>query len=189
MACCILVFDLPSQTLNKALEELNFTPDYDSNALNVDGLASLKVTVNDLGLSGEGGAQQSEPLIVHLVIEAVNDGPLLHLPDHLAAQEDIPLFISGISVSDADSDEHGGRAAKGSDETSPCVYFCEKVNPCIAQAPMTLATTRGKLILPAQLNFLRTYKLCVQSTATCCYLAADTNAVVHPTLPLTLVVG
>ncbi|CAN0242048.1 unnamed protein product, partial [Hapterophycus canaliculatus] len=96
------------QALNKALEDLSFIPDNHSNAMNVDGLASLNVTVNDLGLSGEGGAQQSEPLIIHMIFEAVNDGPLLHLPDHFAAREDVPLFVPGISVSDTDSDEPGG---------------------------------------------------------------------------------
>lgn len=64
--------------------------------------------MNDLGLSGEGGEQESEPLIIHLVFYAINDGPLLDLPDSFAADEDVPSLLSGISVFDTDSDEPGG---------------------------------------------------------------------------------
>lgn len=66
--------------------------------------------MNDLGLSGEGGAQEAEPLIIHLVFDATNDGPLLDLPDSFAAQEDVPMLLSGISVFDTDYDEPGGEA-------------------------------------------------------------------------------
>ena len=66
--------------------------------------------MNDLGLSGEGGAQESETLIIHLIFDAINDGPLLELPDSFAAQEDVPLLLSGISVFDADYHEPGGEA-------------------------------------------------------------------------------
>lgn len=101
---------VPTQALNEALEGLAFTPDANSNALNTDGLASITLTVNDLGLSGEGGAQESEPLTIHLVFDAINDAPLLDLPDSFAAQEDVPLLLSGISVFDTDYDEPGGEA-------------------------------------------------------------------------------
>ncbi|CAN0489385.1 unnamed protein product, partial [Ectocarpus sp. 8 AP-2014] len=76
-----------------------------SNARNTDDLASLNITVSDLGLSGAGGVQESEPLLIRLVLYAVNDGPRLDLPDDFAAREDVPLLMSGISVSDADSNE------------------------------------------------------------------------------------
>lgn len=99
-----------SQALNEALEGLTFTPEANSNALNTDDLASITVTVNDLGLSGEGGAQQSESLVIHLVFNAINDGPLLDLPGSFAAQEDVPMLLSGISVFDTDYDEPGGEA-------------------------------------------------------------------------------
>lgn len=96
------------QALNEALKSLTFTPDPNSNSLNTDGLASISLTVNDLGHSGGGGVQESEPLIIHLVIDATNDGPLLDLPDSFAVREDVPLLLSGISVSDTDSDEPSG---------------------------------------------------------------------------------
>lgn len=96
------------QTLNEALKALTFTPDPNSNALNTDDLASISLTVNDLGHSGKGGLQESEPLIIHLVVDATNDAPLLDLPDSFAAREDVPLLLSGISVSDTDSNEPGG---------------------------------------------------------------------------------
>lgn len=96
------------QALNEALKGLTFTPDPNSNVLNTDGIASMSLTVNDLGLSGEGGVQESETLVIHLVIDAVNDDPLLDMPDSIVAREDVPVWLSGISVSDIDSDEPGG---------------------------------------------------------------------------------
>lgn len=87
-----------------------FTPDANSNALNTDDLASIVFSINDLGLSGEGGAQESEPLTIHLVFAAINDGPLLDLPGPFAAQEDVVMLLSGISVFDTDYDEPGGEA-------------------------------------------------------------------------------
>lgn len=71
-------------------------------------MASLNITVSDLGLSGAGGVQESEPLLIRLVLYAVNDGPLVDLPEHFAAREDVPMLMSGISVSDVDSNESGG---------------------------------------------------------------------------------
>lgn len=109
VSCCRSII-LSTQALNEALEELTFTPDANSNALNTDDLASITLTVKDLGLSGEGGPQESEPLSLHLVFDATNDGPLLVLPDSFAAQEDVPLLMSGISVSDIDYNEPGGEA-------------------------------------------------------------------------------
>lgn len=97
------------QALNGALEGLTFTPNANSNAFNTDDLAAIRFTVDDLGLSGEGGPQESEPLTIRLLVEAINDGPLLHLPNPFAAREDVPLLLSGINVSDVDSGEHGGK--------------------------------------------------------------------------------
>lgn len=64
--------------------------------------------MDDLGLSGEGGPQESETLIIRLVIDAINDGPMIHLPNSFVGNEDGPLLLSGISVSDVDSGDHGG---------------------------------------------------------------------------------
>lgn len=109
MLCCSFpVFSY--QALNEALQGLTFTPEENSNALNTDDLASMTFTVNDLGLSGQGGAQASEALNIHFMFDAINDGPQLNLPGTFAAQEDVPLLLSGISVSDTDYDEPGGEA-------------------------------------------------------------------------------
>lgn len=108
------------QELNKALEEVSLTPDKNSNALNTDVLASVTLTVNDLGHSGEGGAQESEPVTISVIFSAVNDGPTLELPDYLAAREDVSLLVSGIRATDTDSDEPGGETyliASGKEET------------------------------------------------------------------------
>lgn len=107
--CFLRLFD---QALNNALGELYFAPDVNSNAINTDDLASITFIVNDLGFSGGGGSQDSEPITVSINFRAVNDGPLLNLPGSLAAQEDVPLLISGLSVLDTDSEEPGGVAAE-----------------------------------------------------------------------------
>ncbi|CAN0449962.1 unnamed protein product, partial [Scytosiphon promiscuus] len=101
-------FSRSVQALNTALAGLSFTPDTNSNALNTDGLASVTLTVNDLGLSGEGGAQESDPVIIRIIFSAVNDGPLLELPNSLSAREDVPLLVLGIRIEDTDSEEPGG---------------------------------------------------------------------------------
>lgn len=103
-----LSLSLSVQALNTALADLSFTPDTNSNALNTDGLASITLTVNDLGLSGEGGAQESDPVTINIIFSAVNDGPLLELPEYLSAREDVPLLVLGIRAEDTDSDEPGG---------------------------------------------------------------------------------
>lgn len=89
-----------------------FSPDPDSNALNTDDLASVTLTVNDLGRSGDGGAQESEPISISLVVSAVNDRPLVDSPGTLSAKEDVPLVVSGLQVFDKDSDEPGGEEAE-----------------------------------------------------------------------------
>lgn len=68
----------------------------------------MSLTINDLGLSGEGGAQESDPVSINIIFSAVNDGPLLELPGYLSAREDVPLLVLGIRVEDTDSDEPGG---------------------------------------------------------------------------------
>lgn len=83
----------------------------DSNALNTDGLASVTFTINDLGLSGDGGPLESDPFTIDLVFMAINDGPLLNLPGPVEAHEDTPTLVSKIVVLDADCDESGGEAS------------------------------------------------------------------------------
>lgn len=68
----------------------------------------MTFTVNDLGRSGDGGAQESESITISLVFNAVNDRPLVDSPGALSAKEDAPLLVSGLQVSDKDSDEPGG---------------------------------------------------------------------------------
>lgn len=64
--------------------------------------------MNDLGFSGDGGPQVSEPLTIELIFDAVNDPPVVSGPTDLEAREDIPLVVPGLSVMDIDSDEPGG---------------------------------------------------------------------------------
>lgn len=64
--------------------------------------------MNDLGFSGDGGPQVSEPLTIELIFDAINDPPLVNGPADLEAREDIPLVVPGLSVVDIDSDEPGG---------------------------------------------------------------------------------
>lgn len=47
-------------------------------------------------------------MIIRIIFSAVNDGPLLELPNSLSAREDVPLLVLGIRVEDTDSDEPGG---------------------------------------------------------------------------------
>lgn len=98
------------QALCTALEGLLFTPDPDSNALNTDDLASVTITADDLGFSGGGGAQESEPLTIRILVKAVNDRPLLDLPSALLAMEDVPFRVLTLRVSDVDVNETGGKS-------------------------------------------------------------------------------
>lgn len=83
-------------------------PDADSNVLNTDDLASVSIMLDDLGESGEGGAQKSSPLTIGIVVKAVNDRPVLDMPGDLTVKEDLPTHIHLIRVSDIDADEPGG---------------------------------------------------------------------------------
>lgn len=99
-----------SQVLNLALQGLLFTPDPDSNALNTDDLASVTIIADDLGFSGGGGAQESKPLTIRIIVNAVNDKPLLDLPVRLMATEDMPIRVPALRVSDVDVNEPGGES-------------------------------------------------------------------------------
>lgn len=96
------------QALGTALEGLVFTPDRDSNALTTDGLASVTITVDDLGFSGGRGAQKSEPLTIRILVNAENDRPLLDLPSALVVMEDVPFRVPTLRVFDVDVNEPGG---------------------------------------------------------------------------------
>ncbi|CAM9483715.1 unnamed protein product, partial [Sphacelaria rigidula] len=98
------------EVLNLALQGLLYTPDPDSNALNTDGLASVTIIADDLGFSGGGGAQESEPLTIRIIVNAVNDKPLLDLPVRLMATEDMPIRVPALRVSDVDVNEPGGES-------------------------------------------------------------------------------
>lgn len=97
-----------SQELDEALKGLIFTPDLDSNILNTADLASVTITVDDLGHSGGGGGKKSEPLTLRIVVTAENDRPVLDLPSAVAAEEDVPVRMSMLQVSDVDVGEPGG---------------------------------------------------------------------------------
>lgn len=47
-------------------------------------------------------------MTISLIFIADNDGPLLELPGLLETQEDIPLLLPGLAVSDVDYGEPGG---------------------------------------------------------------------------------
>lgn len=94
--------------LRSAIEDVVFLSDPDSNVLNTDDLASLTITLDDLGESGGGGPQRSQPLFIGVLVEAVNDRPVVEMPDVLTAEEDVPVHVPGVSVSDTDANEAGG---------------------------------------------------------------------------------
>lgn len=97
-----------AQELRAAVAGLTFTPRADSNVLNTADIASVTVTLDDLGAWGGGGAKQSPPLTVDVLVEAVNDGPVLEAPGSLRGKEDVPLAVSPVRLSDVDLGEPGG---------------------------------------------------------------------------------
>jgi len=75
-----------------------------SPVLNYNGADQLKMVTNDVGATGSGGPM-SDTDTLDINIAAVNDAPVNSLPaGPYATNEDIPLVISGITVTDVDSD-------------------------------------------------------------------------------------
>ena len=79
--------------INAALDGLTYRPDADFN-----GKDHLSVTTNDNGNTGEGGAQvgTSGPGL-ELTVTAVNDAPVVHLPDPQTLEEDSSIAFSSAS--------------------------------------------------------------------------------------------
>ena len=84
--------------INAALAPgLTYTP-----GLNYDGADTLTMVTNDLGATGSGGPMQATNTVAINVAE-VNDAINTLPAGPLATNEDTPLVVSGIAVSDVDS--------------------------------------------------------------------------------------
>ncbi len=93
-----LVFSGSLGVVNTALNNLRFVGDQDYN-----GPASITITVNDNGNTGNGTAR-SDVQTLNFNISPVNDAPVLTLPGSaVLASEDIQTNISGIRVDDVDA--------------------------------------------------------------------------------------
>ena len=96
-----------SVTATGTLTELNTTLasatglTYQGN-LNFTGSDTITVSVSDQGSTGAGGAMTGSATIA-VTVNAVNSAPVITVPAGLAASEDEALFITDVSVSDADS--------------------------------------------------------------------------------------
>ena len=82
--------------INAALATLSYQGD-----LNFNGSDSLQIVTNDLGNTGTGGALIDTD-IVAISVNAVNDAPVNSVPGAQSVNEDTPLSIAGISISDVD---------------------------------------------------------------------------------------
>jgi hypothetical protein len=94
-------------SLNTALNNMVFTP-----TLNFNGLASVKVDVDDLGNSGANG-KLTDSKTVNITVEKVNDTPINTVPGAQSVDEDTNLVFSGvnaIAISDVDVSEGTGNA-------------------------------------------------------------------------------
>ncbi|MCH2208316.1 MAG: tandem-95 repeat protein [Lentisphaerales bacterium] len=78
-------------SLNSALATLEYT-----GALNFNGSDSLSVSFSDGELSVAG--------FVSITVNAVNDAPIIEAPANLALGEDTSVSVSGLSISDVDSE-------------------------------------------------------------------------------------
>ncbi len=95
-----------SITLDGTISDLNtfiaggqvmFSPVTDDTADDI-----LTTTIDDLGNSGLGGAQQANAQ-TRLTVDAVNDPPSANAPASIAVTEDTPLALTGISFADVDA--------------------------------------------------------------------------------------
>ncbi len=93
-----MTFSSSVADLNAALATLVYQGQFDFH-----GTDTLSVHVSDLGNTGAGG-----PLIdsgsLDIVVQAINDHPVLTLPADQSVSEDTSLAISGLTVSDVDAD-------------------------------------------------------------------------------------
>jgi hypothetical protein len=91
--------------INAALEGMSYLGD-----LNFNGAASLSITTNDQGSVGSGGAKSASSTI-GITVDAVNDGPVNHVPGQQTTNEDTDLVFSlgnGNSITISDVDAGGG---------------------------------------------------------------------------------
>jgi hypothetical protein len=90
--------------INAALDGLTFLP-----TANFAGAAQLQIVTDDLGNSGAGGAQVSTDA-VSILVDGVNDGPVITAPAAQTVGEESQLVFSsagGNQVSISDSDANG----------------------------------------------------------------------------------
>lgn len=88
--------------INAAFDGLLFSPDS-----NYSGIASIRITTDDLGNTGSGGAK-SDTDTLNISIAAINDAPAIALPGAQTTGEDTPLVLSAaggnlIAVTDVDA--------------------------------------------------------------------------------------
>ncbi|HEY1601951.1 MAG TPA: hypothetical protein VGG64_20280, partial [Pirellulales bacterium] len=84
--------------INAALAPgLTYTP-----SLNYNGADTLTMVTNDLGATGAGGPMKDTDTVA-IAVAAVNDAPINTVPGPQKTNEDTPLVITGLSVSDVDS--------------------------------------------------------------------------------------
>ncbi|WP_416671886.1 DUF4347 domain-containing protein [Egbenema bharatensis] len=94
--------------INQALDGLVFNPNLDFN-----GVATVRVHVDDLGNTGQGGSKTDED-IVSITVNAVNDAPKIQVSKNQTIDEDTNLVFAGqnqIIVSDVDSEGEIVRAS------------------------------------------------------------------------------
>jgi hypothetical protein len=82
--------------INAAMDGMRYAPAADFN-----GPATLTVATDDLGNTGAGGAL-TDTDVVNITVNAVNDAPVNVGPGAQTGNEDVPLALGGVSVSDVD---------------------------------------------------------------------------------------
>jgi len=93
----LLTFSGAIADLNTALDGLTFTPDP-----NFFGDVVLSLSSADLGFTGSGDPlSDTDTITLHVL--SLNDDPLISLPDSALTDEDSPLTLSAIAVSDVDA--------------------------------------------------------------------------------------
>jgi len=83
--------------INAALSGLSYRGN-----LNFNGADTLTLTANDQGATGA-GAIGIDSRVLGITVTAVNDAPVITIPGSQTVDEDTNLLLSGISVTDADS--------------------------------------------------------------------------------------
>lgn len=96
------VFTGTIAAINAAFDGMSFSPDS-----NYSGFASIRITTDDLGNTGSGGAK-SDTDTLNISIDAINDAPVIVLPSAQTTSEDTPLVLSAaggnlIAVTDIDA--------------------------------------------------------------------------------------